>query len=78
LLFAGTIFPSIAFENLATYGLAMSMFACLLAPIAFAWISFGAALGSGKLTWLDPVKMQRAASIVLGMFSLSLAWAALH
>ena len=78
LLFAGTIFPSVAFEHLATYGFAMSLFACLLAPIALAWISFGAALGSGKLSWLDPVKMQRAASIVLGMFSLSLAWAALH
>jgi threonine/homoserine/homoserine lactone efflux protein len=78
LLFAGTIFPSAAFENLGGYAFAMSLFACLLVPIAFAWISFGAALGSGRLRWLDPVKMQRAASIVLGMFSLSLAWAALH
>ena len=78
LLFAGTIFPAAAFDNLASYALAMSLFACLLVPIAFAWISFGAALGSGRLKWLDPVKMQRAASIVLGMFSLSLAWAALH
>ncbi len=78
LLFAGTIFPSAAFEQVAAYAFAMSLFACLLVPIALAWISFGAALGSGKLRWLDPVKMQRAASIVLGMFSLSLAWAALH
>ena len=78
LLFAGTIFPAVAFENLGSYAFSMSLFASLLAPIAFAWISFGAALGSGRLKWLDPVKMQRAASIVLGMFSLSLAWAALH
>ncbi|MEM5343506.1 LysE family translocator [Paraburkholderia azotifigens] len=78
LLFAGTIFPSIVFEDMRGYAFAMTLFACLLVPIAFAWISFGAALGSGKLKWLDPVKMQRAASIVLGMFSLSLAWAALH
>ncbi|MBP0592753.1 LysE family translocator [Paraburkholderia sp. LEh10] len=78
LLFAGTIFPPIAFESAATYAFAMSLFACLLVPIALAWIAFGAALGSGRLTWLDPVKMQRAASIVLGMFSLSLAWTALH
>lgn len=78
LLFAGTIFPSIAFENVASYAFAMSLFACLLVPIALAWIAFGAALGSGRLKWLDPVKMQRGASIVLGMFSLSLAWAALH
>ncbi|WP_193727552.1 LysE family translocator [Paraburkholderia franconis] len=78
LLFAGTIFPPIAFESLAGYGFAMALFACLLLPIALAWIAFGAALGSGRLRWLDPVKMQRAASVVLGMFSLSLAWAALH
>jgi threonine/homoserine/homoserine lactone efflux protein len=78
LLFASTIFPAAAFESGAAYALAMSLFACLLVPIALAWISFGAALGGGKLTWIDPVKMQRGASIVLGMFSLSLAWAALH
>jgi threonine/homoserine/homoserine lactone efflux protein len=78
LLFAGTIFPTVAFESVAGYAFAMSLFACLLVPIALAWIAFGAALGSGRLTWLDPVKMQRAASIVLGMFSLSLAWVALH
>ncbi|MEM5434134.1 LysE family translocator [Paraburkholderia diazotrophica] len=78
LLFAGAIFPAIAFESLAGYAFAMALFACLLLPIALAWIAFGAALGSGRLKWLDPVKMQRAASVMLGMFSLSLAWAALH
>jgi threonine/homoserine/homoserine lactone efflux protein len=77
LLFAGTIFPSIAFTQMPAYVLAMLTFVCLAVPIALAWIAFGAALGSGKL-WLDPVKMQRGASIVLGVFSLSLAWAALH
>ncbi|MFL9866689.1 LysE family translocator [Paraburkholderia fungorum] len=78
LLFAGTIFPAVAFAHVSAYAVAMLMFACLLVPIALAWIAFGAALGSGKLTWLNPVKMQRGASIVLGVFSLSLAWAALH
>lgn len=78
LLFAGTIFPAIAFAHVSAYAMAMLIFACLLVPIALAWIAFGAALGSGKLTWLNPVKMQRGASIVLGVFSLSLAWAALH
>lgn len=78
LLFAGTIFPSIAFTHLPAYAMAMLIFACLVVPIALAWIAFGAALGSGKLTWLNPVKMQRGASIVLGVFSLSIAWAALH
>nr|WKF59852.1 hypothetical protein HUO10_004363 [Paraburkholderia busanensis] len=78
LLFASTIFPAVAFAHLPAYLFAMSIFACLLVPIALAWIAFGAALGSGKLAWLNPVKMQRGASIVLGVFSLSLAWAALH
>lgn len=50
----------------------------LIAAVALAWIAFGAALGSGKLAWLNPVKMQRGASILLGVFCLSLAWAALH
>ncbi|HZZ09553.1 MAG TPA: LysE family transporter [Paraburkholderia sp.] len=78
LLFAGTIFPAIAFAQWAAYVSAMLLFACLLAPIALAWIAFGTALGSGKLRWVNPVKVQRGASIVLGVFSLSLAWAALH
>jgi threonine/homoserine/homoserine lactone efflux protein len=78
LLFAGTIFPAIAFAQVPAYAVAMLMFACLLVPIALAWIAFGAALGSGRLSWLNPLKMQRGASILLGVFSLSLAWAALH
>lgn len=78
LLFGSTIFPAIAFVHLSVYALSMLMFACLLAPIALVWVAFGAALGSGSLGRLNPVKVQRGASIVLGVFSLSLAWSALH
>ncbi|NML31477.1 LysE family translocator [Paraburkholderia antibiotica] len=78
LLFGGTIFPAAAFMHWPAYLFAMLIFACLAAPIAFAWIAFGAALGSGRLGWLEPAKVQRGASIVLGVFSLSLVWAALH
>ncbi|CAB3733475.1 hypothetical protein R8871_05963 [Paraburkholderia graminis C4D1M] len=78
LLFAGTIFPAAAFVLWPAYLLSMLIFACLLAPIALAWIAFGAALGRGKLGWLDPAKIQRGASVVLGVFSLTLAWSALH
>ncbi|MFT4064708.1 LysE family translocator [Paraburkholderia sp.] len=78
LLFGGTIFPAVAFTHAPAYLLSVSIFACLAAPIACAWIAFGAALGSGRLGWLEPVKVQRGASIVLGVFSLSLGWAALH
>lgn len=78
LLFASTLIPASAFSNWHDYGVAMTLFAGLLVPIAFAWIGFGAALGRGGMRWLDPVHLQRGASIVLGMFSLSLAWAAFH
>jgi len=78
LLFAGTIFPVAAFLNGAAYLQAMAEFIGLLVPAAFAWIAFGAALRSGKLTWLDPASVQRGAAIVLAMFSLSLAWAVLR
>ncbi len=77
LLFAGTIFPAAAFVLWPAYLLSMLIFACLLAPIALAWIAFGAALGRGKLGWLNPAKIQRGASVVLGVFSLTLAWSAL-
>jgi hypothetical protein len=56
----------------------MTVFGALMLPIALAWITFGAVLGRGGLSWVNPVKMQRGASIVLGAFSLSLAWAAFH
>jgi threonine/homoserine/homoserine lactone efflux protein len=78
LLFAGTIFPALAFVQVSAYVMSMLIFTGLLVPIALAWIAFGSALGSGRLAWLNPVKVQRGASIVLGVFSLSLAWAALH
>jgi threonine/homoserine/homoserine lactone efflux protein len=75
ILFAGTIFPGAAFESLSAYVEAMAIFTALLIPIGLAWIAFGAALGSGRLTWLSPPHVQRGASIVLAAFSLSLAWA---
>jgi threonine/homoserine/homoserine lactone efflux protein len=78
LLFAGTIFPAAAFAQWPAYLLCVSIFGCLLVPIGLAWIAFGAALAGNRLRWLDPAKMQRGASIVLGVFSLSLTWSALH
>jgi threonine/homoserine/homoserine lactone efflux protein len=78
ILFAGTIFPAAAFTDLAAYLLAMGVFSALLLPIGLMWVGFGAQLGAGKLTWLKPTHVQRGASVVLGAFSLSLAWAAFH
>lgn len=78
LLFASTIFPASAFGSAYAYVFAMGKFAALLMPVALGWIAFGAGMGSGAVPWVDPVKVQRGASIVLGVFSLSLAWAAMH
>ncbi|OWT70299.1 MULTISPECIES: LysE family translocator [unclassified Achromobacter] len=77
-LFAGTIFPPVAFAALPAYLAAMGIFAALLLPIGLLWIAFGAQLGSGRLPWLNPAHVQRGASVVLGAFSATLAWAALH
>jgi threonine/homoserine/homoserine lactone efflux protein len=78
ILFAGTIFPAAAFASLPAYLEAMSIFSALLVPIGLAWIAFGAELASGRLKWVSPAQVQRCASVVLGTFSLSLAWAAIH
>ncbi|SIO46459.1 LysE family translocator [Paraburkholderia phenazinium] len=78
ILFAGTIFPAIAFERLPAYLEAMGIFTAALIPTGLAWIAFGAALGSGRLMRISPVHLQRCASIILAAFSLSLAWTVLR
>ena len=78
ILFAGTIFPPVAFVQGTTYLIAVAIFSALLLPIGLAWIAFGAALGRGRLTWIGAKGMQRCASLVLAAFSLSLAWSLLR
>ena len=76
ILFASAIFPAAAFLSLPNYLTAMAIFAALLVPIGLLWVAFGASLGSQKNQWINPAQVQRGASLVLGVFSLSLAWAA--
>lgn len=76
ILFASAIFPPAAFLALSTYLVFMAIFAALLVPIGLMWVAFGASLGSQKIKWISPAQVQRVASVVLGLFSLSLAWAA--
>jgi threonine/homoserine/homoserine lactone efflux protein len=78
IVFAGTIFPAAAFQSASAWLEAMVIFTMLLIPSGLTWIAFGAALGSGRLMRLQPVHVQRCASIVLAGFSLSLVWAVLH
>lgn len=74
ILFASAIFPALAFQSVPAYLTAMGVFAALLVPIGLAWALFGATLGGERMRWTDPAKMQRGASIVLGLFSATLAW----
>jgi len=76
LLFASAIFPPTAFWSLSVYLASMALFSTLLVPIGLAWIAFGASLANEKIRWISPAQAQRGASVVLGVFSLTLAWAA--
>lgn len=78
MLFASAIFPASAFAGPAAYLQTMSVFAAALIPIGFLWITFGAALGTERLAWLSPARVQRGASIVLATFSVALAWTTFH
>jgi threonine/homoserine/homoserine lactone efflux protein len=78
LLFASTIFPAAAFAAPRVYLQIIALFSAMLVPIGLVWIAFGAALGSGRVQWLKPGHVQRGASVVLGMFSLLLAWSTFH
>ncbi|MGE8636584.1 MAG: LysE family translocator [Achromobacter piechaudii] len=76
ILFASAIFPSAAFLSVPDYLAAMAIFAALLLPVGLLWVAFGASLGRRKMRWINPAQVQRGASLLLGVFSLSLAWAA--
>lgn len=72
MLFAGTLFSPAAFSHFAPYLQSMSLFTLVLVPIGLLWIAFGATLGTGRLTWASPERVQRGASLVLGTFSVLL------
>ncbi|MBC9903777.1 LysE family translocator [Achromobacter xylosoxidans] len=76
ILFASAVFPPAAFWSLPAYLAAMALFTALLVPIGLAWVAFGASLGGAKTRWIDPARAQRGASVILGLFSLTLAWTA--
>jgi threonine/homoserine/homoserine lactone efflux protein len=78
ILFGGTIFPAAAFASLTGYIEVMGAFVALLFPIGSLWVAVGAQLGKGRLAWLKPVYVLRGAAIVLGAFSVTVAWSAVH
>lgn len=78
LLFASTIFPPKAFDDLQVYVMTMGLFMGLAAPIGLVWVSLGAVVGSGRVIALDPLKLQRVFAIVIGVFSATLVWTAIQ
>jgi threonine/homoserine/homoserine lactone efflux protein len=78
LLFSSLIFPAISMDNIQVYLVAMALFSCLVIPIGMVWSMFGAALNSGRLQSVSRTKLQRATALIIGAFSVSIAWAAFH
>ncbi|WP_042260353.1 LysE family translocator [Paraburkholderia heleia] len=78
ILFAGSIFPPVAFASVITWLQAMAIFAVLLIPIGLTWIAIGAAPRNGRAPFIRPAHFQRCASVVVGAFSVSLIWTLAH
>lgn len=78
LLLASTIFPPHAFDDMQVYLSATALFACVVVPIGIVWVVFGAIVGSGRVISMDPVKLQRALALVIGVFSATIVWTAIH
>jgi len=77
LLFASAIFPSYAWQHVATYISHMLAFLLLIIPIALFWTFIGSILASNKISWLNQSNMQRTASLVLVSFTVPLGYSAL-
>ena len=78
LVFASTLFPAHAFEHVPGYLAAMAQFVCLLVPIAFIWIKFGAVLAGQRIGFINPERLQRTAALVIGVFSVSIVGSAVR
>lgn len=78
LLFASTIFPPQAFDSMHFYLLTTALFACMVVPIGIVWVVLGAVVGSERVIFMDPGKVQRALAIVIGVFSATIVWTAIH
>ncbi|MDH4078177.1 MAG: LysE family translocator [Nitrospira sp.] len=78
LLFASTIFPPQAFDNMQVYLITTALFACMVVPIGIIWVVFGAVVGSGRVISVNPVKVQRALALVIAVFSATIVWTAIH
>jgi threonine/homoserine/homoserine lactone efflux protein len=78
LLFASAIFPPPAFDDARLFLTAAALFACMVVPIGSVWVVLGAVIGSGRVLSLNPVKLQRALALVIGIFSSTIVWSAVH
>ncbi|MFP6560350.1 LysE family translocator [Paraburkholderia sp. B3] len=78
ILFGGTIFPKAAFASGVAWLEAMGLFLASVFPIGLLWVGLGAQLGASRLGVLTPKYLLRSASLVLGVFSVTVALSALR
>ncbi len=71
LLFSVAVFPAAAFRDVSAFATSIAVFAAVLVPVALLWIALGSRLGgpgTGRARLVE-----RAAAVVLGGFSATLA-----
>ena len=76
LLFAGVIFPSVAFDSLSDFVLAVSMFSAVLVPISIAWSTAGQYLATQGSRHMSIGHVTKVLSALL-TFGASMLFAAL-
>ena len=69
-IFALTLFPAQTWMSAGNYVSVMGGFSLLVACIGSLWITFGAMLMGGRVSWLQPRHVQRCASLVLWGFAM--------
>lgn len=78
LLFASTIFPLAAFQSAGYFAHAIAAFLLVLLPVGVGWSSLGGLITSNRRWASRAFALLRCASVVLLMFSGTLAYSALN
>ncbi len=73
-LFASSVFPLSAFQSTEQFAWAMGVFLIALGPIGILWASLGKILTSRQSWSNHTATFQRSASVLLGVFSMSIAY----
>ncbi|WP_081612008.1 MULTISPECIES: LysE family translocator [unclassified Janthinobacterium] len=77
ILFASGIFPLAAFASAGVFFVCVACFVLTLVPVALGWLCLGASLKGGGDAPVKPALLLRCASLVLLLFSATLAYSVL-